>query len=377
MARGAGKREGSGGKGGVVYVPSHHLIYLAGAPREGLSPEEAGEALRLEFEENAPLPVDQLATGLLEDRAGGRLAVVGCGIGALPETREDAFVLPGFLPFLDGTREAGQCVCGWEEEGSSLLFYGETGWLPTEVVGLRSRPGDPGFPEEWEQACSMVGWAGPTEAQPELLECREAGVDSRDRVRFTLGAGEGADGNGWELGADAVWNADLRPAAVVESVRQQRRTDERVWYWMRGAAALLVLALLVQGWLGFLAFSLRQKREEAAAQADRVAAIEERAGLVQRLRDLGGQQPSLFRSLGELNLLRPEQIQFLEVEFSQPGEFLIEGRTSAIRPLNDFAERIGAANEWELVERPRSRSREGRIEFELRVRLTPPQGGPA
>lgn len=379
MADRAGKRGVPGGEGRVVYVPSLRLIYLARAPREDLDSGEAGEALQLEFEENAPLPVDQLATGLLEDRAGGRLAVVGCAREALPDEGEDTFVLPGFLPFLHEPREAGQCVCACEEVGSSLLFYGETGWLPTEVIGVRSRPGDPEFAEEWAQACSVVGWRGAAAVPPEPLVCLTGGVDSRDRGRFTVGGGEGERKSevSWELPAEVLWKADLRPSAELAQLREKRRTDERLWHWVRGAAVLLVVALLAQGFLWTLDLSLRQKREQVSAQADRVSSVEERAGLVQRLRDLGGNRPSLFRSLGELNLLRPEEIQFLEVEFSQPGQFLIEGRTSAIRPLNEFAERLGAADQWELVERPRSRSREGRIEFELRVRLASPEGGPA
>ena len=161
----------------------------------------------------------------------------------------------------------------------------------------------------------------------------------------------------------------MRPIGEIERFRAEKKSGERIWWSAKAVAGFLVALLLAQGVLWGFASWVEGREARQRALEPEVRAVEERADLAARLGDLGESRISVFERLGEMNLLRPNGIQFLSVEFREPDQFEIEGRTSEVRVLNEYIEKLRGDSRFLIREAPRPRSRDGRIEFVLAVRV--------
>jgi len=390
---------------GVVLAPSRHFVFRSFEPVEGITGEESLEAALLAFEEEAPYPVDQLARGVFAD-ASGRVVVWGCDRAVLPPSGGDAFVLPEFFPLIGWERERGAVEILESEQGGALLFFDEGGTLPTDVIGLRAKAavessapeeedavppetesgvggeneGSGGSPEaaldeqEIQAAFRFLGRNVPgLESIPRLRLIRVS-VDSRGRFE-ALVAVDGSADRTWALSDEPLWAADLRPTEESKRYRAQKTAGERIWLGARIAAGFLIVVALAQVLSWIFGYWVDRKESLLSTQAPLVASVEERANLASRLKDLGESRLSVFERLGDLNLARPEGIQFLDVRFDEPDLFRIEGRVANVRVLNEFVGRLRSDPRFVVTEAPPPRTRDGRVEFGLSVRVPGQEGG--
>lgn len=380
------KEKGNGnGASGVVLAAPGHFVFQFSDPVEGISPAEAEASARLAFEEESPFPPEAIAVGTAVGADGG-VAVFGCETAALPEAGSGGFLLPAFLPFFGWEREAGAVELAETEEGVAVLFFDRGGRLPSDLVGFgkREEDGEPPW-EEIEGTFAFLGRSWPGEDALPRLRLEAVAADSRGRFSAAVTDGDGRR-HAWEAPADTLWKADLRPEDEIRRLRAERTAGERIWKAAGIAAGLLVFLVVAQAVLWGVGAWVDRLEEREAARAPRVSLVQERADLATRLADLGESRISVFQRLGELNLVRPNGIQFLTVEFAEPDLFEIEGRVNEVRVLNEYIEKLEADPRFLVSEAPRPRSRDGRIEFELGVRVPstdsarpepplPPDGG--
>lgn len=353
--------------GRVVFVPAHLVVYQYFEAVEGISDEEAEEAALLAFEEESPFPPEQIATGRIVS-SDGAVAVWGCEENSLPEAGSDQFLLPEFFPLLSFSRDAGACEICETANGSFVLIFDQAGSLPTEIIGFSNRTADSSFWDDVEGAFRFLGRRWPGKDGFKRLGIREVSADSRGKFRSVTEIGD-EDQFEWSLQGQSLWKADLRASELIQEFISQKKAGERLWLGAKVAAAILLLVFLSQGVLFALNFWVAGKERKESAQGPDVRAVEERANLVSRLGDLGESRVSVFERLGQLNLLRPNGVQFLSVEFEEPDQFTVEGRVTQVGVLNEYMDRLTADPRFLLVELPRPRSRDGRVEFELEVRV--------
>lgn len=358
---------------GVVLAPAGHFVFRSYDPVEGISAEEAREAALLAFEEEAPYPVEQLACGHYEDSS-GRVAVWGCDRAVLPEAGKGGFLFPEFFALFGWGREEGTVEILESAEGGALLFFDKGGPLPTEIIGLRSDPGEPAFANEVGAAFRFLNRSLPDLDSIPRLSVSEVSSDSRGRFEAVVTLTDGA-AKSWTLADESVWGADLRPTDEIKKFRTEKVAAERIWLGTRIAAGFLVFVGLLQIVSWTFGFWVGQKEETRQQQAPLVAGVEERANLASRLKDLGESRLSVFERLGDLNLARPDGIQFLDVRFDEPDVFRIEGRVNNVRVLNEFVSRLRSDARFVVKDAPPPRTRDGRVEFELAVQIPGGMGG--
>ncbi len=355
-------------------MPASHFVFQSFEPVEGISPSEAEEAAMLSFEEELPFAPEQVAIGLFSEE-GGRVAVWGCEQGVLPEAGSDEFLFPEFFPLLGWVRTRGAVECFEGEEGSCLLFFDEGGTIPTELIGLRNTAGDPEFAGEIESTFRFLGRSPPDLESMTRLSLKRVAADSRGRFEAVVSSTDGEERT-WTLSGEPLWGADLRPSEEIKRFRSEKQSAERIWIGAQVAAGLLILAALGQFMLWGVGAWVNAKEDRQNTQAPLVRAVEERADLAARLKDLGESRISVFERLGDLNLARPDGIQFLDVQFDEPDLFRVEGRVANVRILNEYVDRLRTNTRFEVTDSPPPRTRDGRVEFELSIRA-PNHGGQA
>ncbi len=351
---------------GVVLTSPGLFVYRCFDPVEGIPAEEAEESARLDFEEQSPYAPEQLAVGVVTD-GDGRVGVFGCERSALPAASRDQFLLPGFFPFFGWEREPGTVEKIEAGGGGALLFFDRGGKVPSDLVGLAGS-GESDDSAEIAEVLEALGRPDVEDSAIRRLSLDGAGADSRGRFRAVAVDDEGARRE-WSTGERVLWKADLRPTGEIERFRADKKSGERIWWAARAVAGILIALVLAQGILWGFASWVEGREALREVREPQVAAVEERADLAARLGDLGESRISVFERLGELNLLRPNGIQFLSVEFREPDWFEVEGRTSEVRVLNEYIEKLGNDSRFIISEAPRPRSRDGRIEFVLAVRV--------
>lgn len=363
-------KKGEGGR--VVLAASRHFVFQSFEPVEGILPNEAEEAAVLAFEEELPFPGEQVAIGVYSDVA-GRVAVWGCDRSVLPECGGDEFLLPEFFPLLGWSRKNGTIEYLETVEGGCLLFFETGGVIPSEVIGLQSAPDSPEFRSEVESSFEFLGRKFLGIDSLTKVSIQKVSADSRDRFVAVVLYPDGEE-RSWSVADDSLWKADLRPTEEIQKFRTDKKSAERIWVGARIAAAFILFLIVGQGLLWGLDYWVDGKESTQRQLAPRVRSVEERADLAARLNDLGESRVSVFERLGDLNLVRPDGIQFLDVTFDEPDTFRVEGRVTNVRVLNEFVERLKSDERFSLTDAPPPRTRDGRVEFELSVRV-PNQGG--
>lgn len=359
------------GQRGIVLVPARHFVFQSFEPVEGIQQSEAIESAVLSFEESVPYPLDQTASGHFADPS-GRVVIWGCETAVLPTAGSDEFLLPEFFPLLGWEREPGTIEYLESDEGGCLLFFDAGGLLPTDVVGLHANTDDSAANSGIESTFSFLARSFPGWEALTRVSLVEASSDSRGRFQSRVSYADGQI-RSWDLSGESLWAADLRPATEIQRFRNEKKSAERIWVGAKVAAVLIVLLCLAQGLLWGFQHWVTRKEATEQSQAPMVRAVEERADLASRLNDLGESRVSVFERLGELNLARPDGIQFLDVNFDEPDIFRIEGRVTNVRVLNEYVDLLKSDGRFSVTAAPPPRSRDGRVEFELSVQV-PNQG---
>jgi hypothetical protein len=305
--------------------------------------------------------------------ADGRVAVWGCENSILPDAAGDEFLFPEFFPLFGWNREKGVIEIFDGQEGGCLLFFDQGGSLPTDIVGLNSLSEDPGFQAEVESSFLFLGRTFRGMDSLHKLTLEEAASDSRGRFRAVVAGPEG-ENHSWSTSDESLWKADLRPSDEILNFRKEKKAGERIWLGARIAVGFVLLLCLGQVALWGLDYWVGQKEDTRQLQAPLVQGVEERANLASRLNDLGESRVSVFERLGDLNLVRPDGIQFLDVKFEEPDIFQVEGRVTNVRILNEFVDRLKTDSRFLVTEAPAPRSRDGRVEFDLSVRVPNQKG---
>tara|TARA_R100000027_G_scaffold61790_1_gene53413 strand:- start:13646 stop:14791 length:1146 start_codon:yes stop_codon:yes gene_type:complete len=357
---------------GVLLVSARHIVFQSFDPVDGISPEEAEESALLSFEEELPFAVEQVATGVYSDDS-GRVVIWGCSAAMLPEAGRDEFLFPEFFPLLGWDREPGSVELLEGNEGDCLVFFDEGGSLPNDIVGLPATESESELLAEIEAAFLFLErpFSGVDSFQKAKVEEVTADSSGKFSARVNVYGIE----KRWTRVGESLWRADLRPTAQILQFRKEKKSAERIWKGAQFAAIFLLILILAQGGLWGLQHWVGKKEETRERQAPLVQAVEERANLAARLNDLGESRVSVFERLGDLNLVRPDGIQFLDVEFEEPDMFRIEGRVTNVRVLNDFISRLKEDFRFTVTDAPSPRTRNGRVEFELSVQVPNQKGG--
>lgn len=351
----------------AVLVSSSRLVYQCQPPVEGMLDAESEEAARIAFQEESPFSAESIGLGLVRDR-NGLIGIYGCERATLPETDENHFLLPDFFPFLGWERDPGAVELADGGSGYALMFFEDGGMVPSDLVGFD--PDDNGHPPEAEIRDTFaylgIPWPG-LEGIP-LYRLTEATVDSRGRFSAQVESPDGS-ARSWDSDPLWLWKADLRDEGELQRLRADQKMGERVWRTGLLAACALGLLAVFQVLLWGFSFWADAREDAIASRAKEVTLVQERGALAQRLGDLGKSRLSVFQKLGELNLLRPEGVQFVEVEFREPDQFRVEGRVPAVRVFNAYMDRLEGDPRFSIGEGQTPRSRDGRVEFELNVRV--------
>jgi hypothetical protein len=352
---------------GIVLAASHLFVFQSYEPVSGISKSESEEAAILAFEEESPFPAEQIARGLFFGKD-GRVALWGCEQTALPTADGDDYLFPEFYPFFGWERQIGSVEFGITPSGGCLLFFDAGGSVPTEMLGMNCTPEDERFREELRASLLFLGRSVEVMETLHQITLRSVSADSHGKMTAVVERDGEADIT-WQVEGEGLWQADLRPTSEIQKFRADKRSGERIWLVAKMAAIFLVLLLFGQSSLWGLNFWIEGKEAKETSQSSQVRAIEERADLASRLRDLGESRISVFERLGELNLLRPTGIQFLTVEFEEPDLYKVDGRVTEVRILNQYTEQLRADPRFVIVEALPPRSRDGRVEFEISVRV--------
>lgn len=286
---------------------------------------EAGEQVELGLEGMSPFAVAQLYFGHVREPGGGA-----------------ALVYAAYR-----RRFAGEETEGWA--GAARV-------LPEFLAWVGAKPDAAGgvVVHEGSERLTALAWRA-EETLPGVVLVREAkvgtvaGVAEEARVRAGLSAGvvvktvKGEPGGEWgdegallvKAGGSEQWRieaagldgADIREDDFLEARKQEVKRDGWLWRAVQGCAILLLLALLLEGWTGFMKWQAGSRLEQGQAQAAEVEGLETARTLANRIAELGENRLMPFEMLLAINERRPESIRFQQTVTRGVNELEIEART--------------------------------------------------
>jgi hypothetical protein len=275
-----------------------------------LETEPAAGQVALAIEGLAPFPPEQLYYGHVV-AADGRSALVFAAFRRrfsgeeTAEWAQAALVTPAFVPLL-ALRPAGDgLVLGLADGRICGLAWRAGEALPVCVLARESGADD------------LAAFAAELSARAELpvgsevvridgaLRLETAGDD-----RFLVLRGDERLG---ELPAARLAGADVRDPEFLASRRKALRRDEWLWRGLQGAAALLLLAALIDIGAGLWGFGVGRQRAKADGQAEAVAQTETAQALANRIAELNEKRLKPFEMLKLINPMRPDTVIFQRV----------------------------------------------------------------
>lgn len=272
--------------------------------------EPAAGQVALAVEGLAPFPPEQLYFGHAAS-ADGKAALVFAAFRrrfAGEETAEwsqAALVTPSFVPLL-ALRPAGDCVVlGLADGRIHGLAWRAGEELPVCVLAREGGENELGsFAAELSARAELPAGAEVVRVDGALrLE-----TDGDDRF-VVLREAERLG----ELPAARLAGADVRDPEFLAARRKALRRDEWLWRGLQGAAALLLLAALLDIGAGLWGFGVGRQRAKADGQAEAVAQTETAQALANRIAELNEKRLMPFEMLTLINPARPDSVIFQRV----------------------------------------------------------------
>ena len=358
----------------VIIVPARffHAEY-ADCP-SATETADAVTMIRLVVEERAPLPMEQLVSGV---RRGGEKIAAFVGVKKrldtilLKESETAAHLIPESVLPLPATTG----FSGWRwfsaVRGSLVAIKtGDSASLPVAVRGFTA-PDDVddaallSLKKQYESRMSDAPHEAGVWRLDDILRMPKGGV------RFTWSnAGEsGATGDSFLSQAEFDL-ADLREPQAVATLRRGEQTAARLTTATRAIfiamAALVVLQVGLWGMRGVARW--RESRlESSRAEADRAEA---EATLLSTLDRVTERRLPALERLATLNISRPDSVTLTRATFTD-GEVRATGTAKSMGDLNTWISVLRKEPAFSAVETPSIRSASDRTTFELRITAKP------
>ncbi|MFH1497451.1 MAG: hypothetical protein ABII82_06455 [Verrucomicrobiota bacterium] len=318
---------------------------------------EAGPQIELALEGLSPFAPAQLYWGALvaEDRSAALVYAAYRKRIATDEWDRAAAVLPDFLA-LCGPREP-ETVAELHRAEGRLTIVIRTGDNPLPAAVLVRADAAP------EALVAEAAARAGLDRVPRVREVDgELFARSTDDGRIELGLGEAAP---LVIAAEAADLADVRDDDFLEARRRTARRDQWLWRGLQIAAALLVLAAVLDVTAGALRWRTGSLAGRVQAQTPDVQRIETAQTLVSRIAELGERRLMPMEMLAAINPGRPDSIQFQRTVTRGVHGLEIEARTGNAADVGSYENTLRALPEIASVATRDIRARDGQTSFVL------------
>jgi hypothetical protein len=315
-------------------------------PKDMAAAEVPGFAA-LQWEELSPFPVDQLFHGQLRATDGSAVFVYAAYRRSFSNEQAEAWkesilVLPEFAPVLR-LEFARQTLVFLRTAGSLGAFLFEGGRkLPARAAVRPLAPDAPPDAVEAMRRClvEQVAARGASEVALRLATPPRYRAKGLEWVLEPDGSGRAME---VFISHHECWAMDVRDPVFVEQQRRRLGFDVVLWRIVLGAAA--VLALLIAGEL--LLFGGRTwvdwRRSTVKEQAPRVAALETKDLVANRLDEFGRASLRPFEMLAAVSAVKPENVWFVSTTAEAGTNLRIEGRATNAAEINTYVTALRAS----------------------------------
>ena len=318
---------------------------------------EAVPQIELALEGLSPFSPAQLYWGALvsADRTSALVYAAYRKRVAADEWDRAAAVLPDFLA-LCGPRDL-EAVTELHRDGERLAVVIRTADNPLPAAVLVRVAADPDALVA--EAAARVGLV---EAPPVREIVGEVFARSADDGRIELGVGETAP---LVIAAGTTDLADVRDDDFLAARRRTARRDHWLWRGLQVAAALLVLAVLIDLTAGALRWRAGSLSQRVQAQTPDVQRIETAQTLVSHITKLSERRLMPLEMLATINPGRPDSIQFQRTVTRGVHGLEVEARTGNAADVGAYENTLRALPEIASVETRDIRARDGQTSFVL------------
>ena len=366
----------------VLSLPAHlFFIERISIPPE-LDLSELDDFAELTIESISPFPLDQLYWGFLSAESCSSILLYAAHRERVKEVVSEpieayAWVVPEFAPLASTHFPETTEIIVASDSGSSLLHFAKGNGVPTHASSIAC------LPEEREEAIGRLRTEAPAlspEVPQILLEPTSAVLGENQQPVFHFQATLSGDASTDESRltklsptGTLLWRADVRDARFKKSEQSARRVSLyslRTLSWAAIAALLLLigeLALLgTHLWLG-------AQQARIAEQQPLVATISEQQTLMFKLEQIERNDLRPIAILDALNNLRPNGIYFTKTVVEGENTVIIDGVSNNVNALNSYTDALQNSGSFELLEDPKTITRQGKTTFTLQLAYSLPQ----
>lgn len=357
----------------LVALPGRLFFTESVACPDTLSPEQADDLARLTVESRSPFPEEKLAVCHRLFPAPGKLAVFATLKERLapfiPAGTTPAHVIPdAALPL-----PAGKDGWRWIDTGNALTAVRYEQGAPVEVRGFA-------HPESHDDAVVLasrinaakragIPETGPvwrlTDATPSRkpaglsLHWREVGAAAvpADHGRGTLTT---------FLGNEDLDSADVRPAAVVATLRKYAANGHKLALAFKGLASVAALLVLAQIALWSVNAVAAHREATLDDNRPRAEAVEAKAALLDTLGKVTDRRAPQLEWMAALNEVRPDSVWLRRIAADDKG-LIASGNARSMEALNGWLSALRKSKDFTEVTAPRITTAGQVVSFDLRV----------
>lgn len=363
----------------VLTLPADlFFIELIEIPNE-LEDSELNDYSELTLESISPFPLDQLYWGYLSAKSAKRILLFAAHRQRVHERYTDpiesfAWVLPEFAPLAFTPFTKNTEVILSSPTGVSLLHFEQDNPIPLSLETLSC------LPEKQADSIETLINNAPESAEGNVqLKFEATSISLSENCRPGFAFAIKGDATPEEEGRHALicpdenqlWTADLRSPEMKKSLRQARHLSRlclRTLSWTALAGLLLLLGECLhfggQTWLDSL-------RTRIAEQQPRVDTIAEQQSLMYKLEQIEQNDLQPIAILDALNKLRPRGIHFTKTQVEGENQVVIDGVANNVNALNSYTDALQKSGQFELLQSPKSITRQGKTTFTLQFAYSP------
>ncbi len=365
----------------VLSLPAHlFFIERVEIPAE-LEPGELDDFAELTIESISPFPLDQLYWGYLFAESSSSILLHAAHRERVKQVSPEpveayAWAVPEFAPLATAEFPETTELVLPSATGVSILHFGKGNGVPTYASTAAY------LPEQEEETVHALRADAP-DLGPDAPRLRlqptsaTLGDDNHPVFNFQLTGKSDPPSDEARLtricpeGA-FLWRADVRDAAFKKAERNARRISLlslRTLGWAVLAALLLLIGELVllggHGWLG-------SRQNRVAQQQPLVDTISEQQSLMHKLEQIERNDLRPIAILDALNNLRPKGIYFTKTVVEGENTILIDGVSNNVSALNGYTDALKNSGTFELLQDPKTITRQGKTTFTLQLGYSAP-----
>jgi len=345
---------------------------------------EAGELndfAELSLESIAPFPAEQLYWGYLKAENSGFILLYATHRDRIKrhgiEQIEDyAWVVPEFAPLVCAEFPEATEVLIQSAESISLLQFSKGSGVPTytSIRAIVESDDVHALAEAMQkQAPELPAGHASLILHPMSQELNEQGLASFTfQVTGSLSSEEYTNNFSQLIPGEAqLWKADVRGTEFKKTERNARKLGEmllRITSYAALFALLLVLGelllLTANTWLG-------TRHDRILEQQPTVDKISEKQTLMVKLEQIEQNDLQPIAMLEALNEKRPAGIYFTKTIVEGQNQIKIDGIANNVNAMNSYTESLEKSGRFELLNPPKSITRQGKTTFTLQLSFTP------